>query len=76
MAVMKDGLIGKSLYTLPQEDWNEAKVRKNAEPYHPIRSKLWNSSVMRGKAVAKIVSAMSIENIVIFNLLTHQVESD
>jgi hypothetical protein len=33
---MKDALIGKNLYTLPQEDWNEAKVRKNAEPYHPI----------------------------------------
>jgi hypothetical protein len=46
---------GKYLYALPHVDWNEATVRKKAEPYHPTLSRDLNSSVIRGIAVATMV---------------------
>jgi len=35
----KTVLRGKYLYALPQVDWKEATVRKNAEPYQPTSSR-------------------------------------
>lgn len=46
---------GKYLYAFPQVAWKAATVKKNAEPYQPTWSREWNSSVMRGMAVATIV---------------------
>lgn len=38
MDIKKDIFRGKYLYTFPHVDWNEAKVRKKAEPYQPTTS--------------------------------------
>jgi hypothetical protein len=46
---------GKYRYAFPHVDWNEATVRKKADPYHPTLSIDLNSSVIRGMAVATIV---------------------
>jgi len=48
-------LSGKYLYALPHVDWNAAKVRKKAEPYHAIKSIPLKSSVIAGMAVPTIV---------------------
>ena len=48
-------LSGKYLYALPHVDWNDATVRKKAEPYQPTSCSDWKSSVMRGIAVATMV---------------------
>jgi hypothetical protein len=48
-------LSGKYLYTLPHMDLKPARVMKNAEPYHEMSSRLWNSSVIFGMAVATMV---------------------
>ena len=45
----------KYLKSLPQDDVNEATVRKKADPYHPIWETLLNSSVIFGMAVATMV---------------------
>lgn len=55
MDIKKDVFRGKYLYTFPHVDWNEAKVRKKAEPYQPTTSSPWNWSVILGIAVATIV---------------------
>jgi hypothetical protein len=46
---------GKKVYNLPHSACVAAVVMKNAEPYHPMSCRLWNSSVMAGIAVAMIV---------------------
>ena len=46
---------GRNLKAFPQVDWKAALVRRNTEPYQPIKSRLWNSSVILGMAVATIV---------------------
>jgi hypothetical protein len=46
---------GKKVYSLPQSACVAAVVMKNAEPYHPMSCRLWNSSVIAGIAVAMIV---------------------
>ena len=48
-------LIGKYFKALPQVLWKAAVVRKKAEPYQPTSFSEWNSSVIRGMAVATIV---------------------
>lgn len=55
MAVRKVIFNGKYLNALPHVDWKEPRVRKNADPYYPTRSRPWNSSVILGIAVATMV---------------------
>lgn len=50
---------GKYLYAFPHHDWKAASVKKKADPYHPIWSRLSNSLVIRGIAVATIVCCLS-----------------
>ena len=45
----------KYLNSLPQDEVNEATVRKKADPYQPIWDTLWKSSVIFGMAVATMV---------------------
>lgn len=52
----------KNLYPLPHVDWNEANVRKNADPYQPTWSSEWNSSVISGMAVATMVMSRATRN--------------
>jgi hypothetical protein len=63
MLIKNELLSGKYLYALPQVDWNEAIVRKKAEPYQPTWSREWNWSVIRGIAVATIVMSMATRKI-------------
>src|ERR1700753_1024177 len=55
MDMMKVVLRWKYLKALPQVDWKDATVRKNAEPYQPTSCKELNSSVILGMAVATMV---------------------
>jgi hypothetical protein len=55
IATRKLVLSGKYLNTLPHCDWNAPSVKKYAEPYHEISSRLSKWSVIFGIAVAKMV---------------------
>jgi hypothetical protein len=48
-------LSGKYLYAFPQNDTKAARHKKKADPYQPTWSRLPNSLVMRGIAVAMIL---------------------
>lgn len=48
-------LMGKYLNSFPQVDWKPPKVMKYAAPYHDTLFKSWNSSVILGIAVLRMV---------------------
>lgn len=45
----------KYLYDFPHVDWKPPVVMKYAEPYQETSARLWNSSVIRGIAVAMML---------------------
>lgn len=77
--VKNDGFREKYLYTFPHDVWKAATVKKKADPYHPTWSRLLNSSVIRGMAVATIVCC-SLDIFLCskrgFQRLDHQIKSN
>lgn len=51
----KTHLMLACLKALPQRETKPARVRRKPEPYHPTWSRLWNSRVILGMAVAMIL---------------------
>jgi hypothetical protein len=65
MTARKTSLMGKKVYSFPNKSPNMQVVTRYAEPYQPTESRVWNSSVMRGIAVAMMVlSCLKVQLVV------------